>query len=90
MRNMCRHAGRQIYEIEKTRSTHTQASKSIKNIYLEIFSEIQHTQRIEDTTAGPDMWQAIWAYHLPPCLPYGNLTQALLQGPNCAAFLSDA
>jgi hypothetical protein len=75
MRNTCRHAGRQIYEIEKTRSTHTQASTSINNIYLEIFSKIQHTQQIEDTTAGPDMCQAIWADHPPPCLPYGNLTQ---------------
>jgi hypothetical protein len=59
---MCRHAGRQIYEIEKTHSTHTQASKSIKNICLNILSKIQHTQHIEDTTAGPDMCQIIWAY----------------------------
>jgi hypothetical protein len=67
MRNMCRHAGRQIYENEKTRSTHTQVSKSIKYIYVEICSKIQDTQHIGDTTAGPDRCQAIWAYHLPPC-----------------------
>jgi hypothetical protein len=68
MRNMCRHADRQIYEIEKTHSTHTQASTSIKNIYLRILSKIQHTQRIEDTTAVPDMYQIIWAYP-PTALP---------------------
>jgi hypothetical protein len=90
MRNMCRHAGRQIHDIEKTHSTHTQASKSIKNICLKILFEIHHTQHIEDMTADPDMCQIIWAYHLPPCLSYGNLTQALLQGPNCTAFLADA
>jgi hypothetical protein len=87
---MCRHAGPQLYEIEKTHSTHTQASKSIKKTFLKILSKIQHTYHIGDMTAGPDMCQIIWAYHLPPCLPYGNVTQALLQGPNCTTFLSDA
>jgi hypothetical protein len=56
---MCRHAGRQIYEIEKTHLTHTQASKSIKDIYLKILSKIQPTQNIGHMTAGPDMCQVI-------------------------------
>jgi hypothetical protein len=90
MRNMCRHVGRQIYEIDKTHLTHTQASTSIENVYLNITSKMPHTQHIEYTTAGPEMCQIIWAYHLPLCLPYGNLTQALLQCPTCKAFLSDA
>jgi hypothetical protein len=54
MRNMCRHAGGQIYEIEKTHSTRTQASKSIKNIYIKILSRVHDTQRIENTTEGTD------------------------------------
>jgi hypothetical protein len=59
-------------------------------LYPKILAKIQHTHHIEDTTAGPEMCKIIWAYQLPPCLPYGNLTQALLQRPNCAAFLSEA
>jgi hypothetical protein len=59
---MCRHVGRQMYEIEKTHSTHTQASTSIKNIYSKILYKKKHTQHIKDKTAGPDMYQIIWAY----------------------------
>jgi hypothetical protein len=57
----------------------------LQYLYLKMIAKIQHAQHIEDTTAGPDMCQIIWAYHLPPCLPYGNNTQALLQRPNCTA-----
>jgi hypothetical protein len=62
----------------------------LQYLYLKIIANIQHTQHIEDTTSVTDMCQIIWAYHLPPCLPYGNLTQALLQLPNCTAILSEA
>jgi hypothetical protein len=59
-------------------------------ICLKILAKVKHIQHMEDTTAGPDMYSIIWAYHLPSCLPYGNLTQTLPQGPNCPAFLSEA